>query len=130
MTRMLHVVVAVLLAATFFGFSGPAPVAAETSPEAGVRLLAQLDQQRGRTELAPRAAERRVPGKAVLSLSQSQMQSAQRMRGGRLDFSCNPVVCICRGDPDCNDMFGTNVCGDRAICIGDYCYCERSRAMR
>jgi hypothetical protein len=43
----------------------------------------------------------------------------------RLSFSCNAVVCACRGDADCNDLFTTNLCG-RAICYDDVCWCVRN----
>lgn len=42
-----------------------------------------------------------------------------------LGFTCNPLFCACRGDSDCNDMFTTSLCGPRAICIDDVCYCVR-----
>jgi hypothetical protein len=62
--------------------------------------------------------------------SPSEITSAQaflpRLRlGQRLGFTCNPVFCACRGDADCNDMFGAGVCGPRDICIDDHCYCQR-----
>jgi len=76
-------------------------------------------------QTAPLATPRTIPGKGALSISPAQQQSLQAQMGG-LGFSCNPIFCGCRGDADCNDMFGTNVCGGRAICIDDYCYCDRS----
>ena len=53
--------------------------------------------------------------------------SAQRVSIGPpvLQFSCNPVFCACQGDADCNDMFTSGVCGGRAICINDVCFCDR-----
>lgn len=79
--------------------------------------------------LAP-ATKRLVPGKQPLNLSQTTQTQLQMVRQGRLDFTCNPIACVCRGDLDCNDMFSTNVCGPNAICIGSFCYCDRSRTLR
>lgn len=62
---------------------------------------------------------------APLPLSSAQTGRLRAMRSARLGFACNPVVCVCRGDADCNDMFGSTVCGGRAICIDGYCYCDR-----
>ena len=50
----------------------------------------------------------------------------------RLGFECSGPICICSGDADCNDMFGTSLCGD-AICFEDsaggvVCLCLRNRA--
>ncbi|MEO8510031.1 MAG: hypothetical protein ABI534_02195 [Chloroflexota bacterium] len=50
----------------------------------------------------------------------------------RLGFECSGPLCICTGDADCNDMFGTSLCGD-AICFEDavggvVCLCLRNRA--
>ena len=42
-----------------------------------------------------------------------------------LGFNCNPLLCSCTGDDDCNDMFTTDVCGPIAICIDDVCFCGR-----
>ena len=44
-------------------------------------------------------------------------------------FECNPLMCICDGEDDCIDMFGTNACGD-GICWEDgagkvVCICVR-----
>ena len=30
--------------------------------------------------------------------------------GGGMNFSCGPLGCICNGDYDCNNMFGSGVC--------------------
>ena len=71
-------------------------------------------------------SERLVPGRARLTIGPAEIQTMRRLvQGGGLNFACNAVFCACRGDADCNDMFGTNVCGGRAICIDDYCYCGR-----
>ncbi len=43
-------------------------------------------------------------------------------------FTCGTLMCSCKGDADCNDMFSTNVCGPYAICIDNYCYCFRARS--
>ena len=93
---------------------------------------AQFRQQPGQfapSVLAPQSLVKQVPGKDPLTISPSNQQSLQATWQARLGFSCNPIVCVCRGDDDCNDMFGTTVCGGRAICIDDYCYCDR-RALR
>jgi hypothetical protein len=50
---------------------------------------------------------------------------------GRLGFTCGGFGCICSGDPDCNDMFETGICGD-AMCFEDaaggvVCICIRNR---
>lgn len=34
----------------------------------------------------------------------------------QLGFECSGPLCICSGDPDCNDMFGSGICGD-GICF-------------
>lgn len=64
-------------------------------------------------------------GKQPLSISKAQQKAVLAKKGG-LAFSCNSVVCACVGDLDCNDMFTTNVCGPRAICIDNVCYCSRN----
>jgi hypothetical protein len=46
--------------------------------------------------------------------------------GGSSSFECNSTFCTCSGDRDCNDMFGSGVCGDDAICDEDGCVCIRS----
>jgi len=49
--------------------------------------------------------------------------------GGGLSFSCGPLGCICHGDFDCNNMFGSGVCdGLNAKCYERgpgpvYCIC-------
>lgn len=50
----------------------------------------------------------------------------------RLGFECSGPICMCSGDPDCNDLFETGLCGD-AICFetaggGVVCLCVRNRA--
>jgi hypothetical protein len=45
---------------------------------------------------------------------------AQPLRGGSggggLGYTCSGLECSCTGDIDCNDMFGSGVCGDIASC--------------
>ena len=58
------------------------------------------------------------------------LNSALRMLRQRPGFECSGPICICSGDPDCNDMFG-----DGGPCHGDaycddtnpepVCYCTR-----
>jgi hypothetical protein len=48
-----------------------------------------------------------------------------------LGFKCDRTSCRCEGDIDCNDMFGTNVCGPEASCYFGWltgqwvCVCRR-----
>lgn len=87
---------------------------------------AQATFQRAPGALAAPTARLAPPDRfAPLALARPQMRQLQRLRTAQLDFACNPVACVCRGDLDCNDMFGTNVCGERAICIDGFCYCSR-----
>jgi hypothetical protein len=66
------------------------------------------------------------------SLNQRQITAlAQILQASRprLGFECSGLACICSGDADCNDMFGSGVCGD-AICLEDdsggvVCICVR-----
>jgi hypothetical protein len=41
------------------------------------------------------------------------------------NFTCQGLECTCTGDPDCNDMFGSGVCGDIAVCNENGCSCLR-----
>jgi hypothetical protein len=36
--------------------------------------------------------------------------------GGLHHYECSGLVCNCTGEADCNDMFGSGVCGDVAQC--------------
>lgn len=70
-----------------------------------------------------------VSAKKIKSLT---LAKANGMQSGRiaiaskgLQFNCSGLLCACRGDLDCNDMFTTGVCGD-AICIDDVCICVRN----
>lgn len=50
--------------------------------------------------------------------------------GGRLGFTCMGPLCACSGDPDCNDLFSTGLCGSNAVCFlqpggGVICICSR-----
>ena len=45
--------------------------------------------------------------------------------GGSSEFWCIGGICGCTGDDDCNDMCTSDVCGDKAVCVGDNCYCGR-----
>jgi hypothetical protein len=83
------------------------------------------EQALGRSENHYRAAL-----SAPVGSSGGVRLSVRAFAGGVAGFQCNPIVCACRGDVDCNDMFGTNVCGGRAICIDDVCYCERAVRSR
>ncbi len=66
------------------------------------------------------------------SLSQRQISalaSILQASRPRLGFDCGPLGCICSGDADCNDMFGSGICGD-GICFEDdrgnvVCICVR-----
>ena len=67
----------------------------------------------------------RVAVRAQRLLITAGRQSGRRIAPGPLPFECNSTFCVCRGDADCNDMFGTDVCGPIAICINDVCVCGR-----
>jgi hypothetical protein len=43
------------------------------------------------------------------------VRALERLRA-QPGFDCSGPVCICSGDPDCNDLFGSGLCGD-AICF-------------
>jgi hypothetical protein len=47
---------------------------------------------------------------------------------GTVNFQCGSLLCSCKGDPDCNGMFSTNVCGPHAACDLDtgICVCLRT----
>jgi len=45
--------------------------------------------------------------------------------GGRLNFSCGDLACVCSGDDDCNDLFTSTNCGPIAVCYEDGCFCLR-----
>jgi hypothetical protein len=59
----------------------------------------------------------------------STSESALVSGGGSLGFNCDPYLgCICNGDWDCNNMFGSGVCdGRKAQCWtrgpAQYCIC-------
>ncbi len=60
------------------------------------------------------------------------LAKSNKRLGGKLtispqitNFQCDGLLCVCRGDIDCNDMFTTGVCGD-AICSEDICICIRN----
>lgn len=40
-------------------------------------------------------------------------------------FTCDGNRCDCHGDDDCNDMFGSGVCGQIASCTPEDCSCLR-----
>jgi hypothetical protein len=65
-------------------------------------------------------------GKQTLTISPVERKAVLSASKGGLSFSCNGIFCACTGDADCNDMFTTNVCGPRAICIDNVCYCSRN----
>ncbi len=47
-------------------------------------------------------------------------------RGPRISaprFTCDGKYCDCHGDDDCNDMFGSGVCGQVAVCTPEGCSC-------
>ncbi len=83
--------------------------------------------------MAMQGSQRDLPVmKAGDSLNQRQiaaLASILHASRPRLGFDCGPLGCICSGDPDCNDMFGSGVCGD-GICFEDdgghvVCICVR-----
>jgi hypothetical protein len=45
------------------------------------------------------------------------------------EFTCGEFGCGCSGLPDCEDMFGTNVCGPIALCdsTGGHLRCACNR---
>ena len=48
------------------------------------------------------------------------------VRNGGENFTCDGLKCDCSGDDDCNNMFGSNVCGSIAVCREDgTCSCLR-----
>jgi hypothetical protein len=95
-------IAATLLAAGIFTVSETAPAYAAT------KSMSQL-----------------LVGKAPLTILPAQRRAVLSANKGGVNFSCNGVFCGCRGDADCNDMFSTNVCGSRAVCIDNVCYCDR-----
>jgi hypothetical protein len=55
---------------------------------------------------------------------------SSRMIGRTLGFTCQGAKCSCSGDPDCNDLFSSGLCGDIAACYeqpggGVKCECLR-----
>jgi len=50
--------------------------------------------------------------------------------GGRLNFSCGDLACVCSGDDDCNDLFTSTNCGPIAVCYEDGCFCCGSDGWR
>jgi hypothetical protein len=84
----------------------------------------------GRRAPACGAARRADPGRAeeIVPAASATGLSPGRARG--LGFACDGGLCVCSGDRDCGDMFGTNVCGPNAICFltgatGVVCLCAR-----
>lgn len=53
------------------------------------------------------AAEAAAPDGGATSTSTAALTSGG---GGAVGFSCGPLGCICNGDYDCNNMFGSGVC--------------------
>lgn len=45
--------------------------------------------------------------------------------GGRRNFTCGDLACVCSGDDDCNDMFTNGGCGPIAVCYPDGCVCVK-----
>lgn len=107
-----------LILALVLGIGGASPLSAQATlqraPMAGANTLAPA------TTLAPPARF------GALRINGAQRGQLETARAGRMDFACNGGYCVCRGDLDCNDMFTTNVCGPNAVCIGSYCFCDRS----
>jgi hypothetical protein len=52
----------------------------------------------------------------------------QKPPPGTAAFQCNPLLCTCKGDSDCNDMFSTTACGPHAACdlSSGVCACLRT----
>ena len=86
-------------------------------------FLAPLDAVAAQAK--PKPMNELLIGKQPLTISPAQRKSVLSTKGS-LSFSCNGVFCACSGDLDCNDMFSHNVCGPRAICIDNVCYCSRN----
>lgn len=63
----------------------------------------------------------------LLSLSSSVYALNNSSTPIKSSFTCNPTFCQCKGDDDCNNMFGSNVCGTVAECNvkTDTCTCFR-----
>jgi hypothetical protein len=64
---------------------------------------------------AQSASEEGAAGEATAT-EQSALNNAPGGGGGAHGYSCAGLVCNCTGDVDCNDMFGSGVCGDVAQC--------------
>jgi len=70
-------------------------------------------------ELPEKAAASLKSGKLRLGTAKSLRTPQRKPRGlpgGAVAFTCSPGRCDCHGDDDCNDMFGSGVCGDIAAC--------------
>lgn len=93
-------------------------------------LSAQTNLQRapmsGANTLAPATTLAPPARFTALRMTGAQRGQLEAARSARMDFACTGGYCVCRGDVDCNDMFTTNVCGPNAVCIGSYCFCDRS----
>lgn len=61
----------------------------------------------------------------LLSLGHSINFAGVRFRPPQTNFTCQGLECTCSGTPDCNDMFGSGVCGDIAACTENGCACLR-----
>jgi hypothetical protein len=80
------------------------------------------------------AASQRPRIRAGDTLSEAHLGVLTRALGAlrpELGFECGGPICICRGDDDCGDLFGSEVCGD-GICFeglsGEVvCLCVRNR---
>lgn len=94
-----------------------------------IAFLATAAIAAGNGPAEARSLQKYVTGKQTLVITPAQQQAVLKAKkvkvGGGLSFSCNAVFCACRGDADCNDMFSTSVCGPKAICIDNVCYCGR-----
>ena len=60
----------------------------------------------------------------LMITSLRQLRGAQSADPG---FACDDLICVCDGDGDCKDLFGTELCGPNAVCYatptGPVCIC-------
>ena len=62
---------------------------------------------------------------AMTSDMRTQKLNLTRVGGGRLNYDCGDLACVCTGDDDCNDLFTSDKCGPIAVCYPDGCICIR-----
>jgi len=70
---------------------------------------------------------RKLKGKSIIGLTSDirAMKVAIHRGGGGLNYDCNALACVCKGDDDCNNLFSSGKCGPLAVCNADTgeCFC-------